>query len=232
MGAAEELRSAVPFGGFPWGRLAFAQADAPFKGLAAVGGMALVTFAVALCGALLAAAVRTGPTGRRTPARVAAIVGAALVVRAGRAPGAAADRRHPGHRGGGPGQRPAVAGSTRSASRPPCSTTTSRRPSGWRRQIDAGTKPRPALVVWPENSTDIDPYADASAAAAIQGAVDAVGAPTLVGAVVTNPDDPSTVLNLGIVWAPSGTPTAAARGRPTPSGTRCRSASTSRSGRC
>ena len=76
------------------------------------------------------------------------------------------------------------------------------------RQIDAGTKPRPALVVWPENSTDIDPYADASAAAAIQGAVDSVGAPTLVGAVVTNPDDPSTVLNLGIVWGPSGTPTA------------------------
>jgi apolipoprotein N-acyltransferase len=76
------------------------------------------------------------------------------------------------------------------------------------REIDAGAKPRPALVVWPENSTDIDPYADASAAAAIQGAVDAVGAPTLVGAVVTNPDDPTTVLNLGIVWGPSGAPAA------------------------
>jgi apolipoprotein N-acyltransferase len=72
--------------------------------------------------------------------------------------------------------------------------------------VAAGTRPRPQLVIWPENSTDIDPYADAPTAAAIQRAVDAIGVPTLVGAVVTNPQDPGTVLNLGIVWAPSTTP--------------------------
>src|SRR5439155_25438141 len=73
-------------------------------------------------------------------------------------------------------------------------------------EVAAARAPQPQLVVWPENATDIDPYADADAAAAIQGAVDAVGVPTLVGAVVTNPSDPRTVLNLGIVWAPSSAP--------------------------
>ena len=55
--AQEALRGRTPFGGFPWARLAFSQADAPTVGLAALGGAPLVTAAVAACGALLAAAV-------------------------------------------------------------------------------------------------------------------------------------------------------------------------------
>ena len=201
--AAEELRSAVPFGGFPWGRLAFAQADAPFKGLAGrLGGMPLVTFAVALCGALLAAAVPRRADRSRGPRRaVAAVVGACPRRRARRArwcrcrPTAPrSPRRWSRATSRGPGWTRSAGG--RRARQP----RRGDRAAG--RQVEAGTEPRPDLVVWPENSTDIDPYADAAAAAAIQGAVDAVGAPTLVGAVVTNPDDPSTVLNLGIVWGP------------------------------
>ena len=87
--AVEELRAVVPFGGFPWGRLAFAQADGPFKGLAAMGGMALVTFAVAFAGTLLAAALRRATAsvdaGARTDrlARLrpaAALIAAAVAV--------------------------------------------------------------------------------------------------------------------------------------------------------
>src|SRR5262249_31197233 len=52
--AEEWLRSRWPFGGFPWGRLAFGQPDGWFTPYAAYGGAPLVTFAVALCGALLA----------------------------------------------------------------------------------------------------------------------------------------------------------------------------------
>ena len=33
-------------------------------------------------------------------------------------------------------------------------------------RVDAGDAPQPDLVVWPENSSDIDPYADPSADAA------------------------------------------------------------------
>ncbi len=205
--AVEELRGVVPFGGFPWGRLAFAQADASFKGLAAVGGMALVTFAVALTGALLAAAVlrlrRHGrDDARRTRAAAALLAAAAVVALVGLAvplptdgstvTAAVVQGNVPESGLDAYGQRAAVLDNHVRATEDLAA------------RIEAGQAPRPELVVWPENSTDIDPYADATAAADIQGAVDAVGAPTLVGAVVTNPADPSTVLNLGIVWGPGG----------------------------
>jgi apolipoprotein N-acyltransferase len=53
--AQEAARDRGPFGGFPWGRLAFAQAESPLAWLSAYGGAPLVTFAVALAGTLLAA---------------------------------------------------------------------------------------------------------------------------------------------------------------------------------
>src|SRR5664280_1883823 len=55
--AQEALRDNTPFGGFPWGRLAFSQADSPLAALAALGGAPAVTFAVALVGGLLAAGI-------------------------------------------------------------------------------------------------------------------------------------------------------------------------------
>jgi apolipoprotein N-acyltransferase len=55
-------------------------------------------------------------------------------------------------------------------------------------------------VVWPENSSDIDPYRNADAAAVISEAARAVGVPILVGAVVEGPGDK--LSNTGIVWDP------------------------------
>ncbi|MDP9398079.1 MAG: apolipoprotein N-acyltransferase, partial [Actinomycetota bacterium] len=46
--AQEAVRMRLPWGGFPWGRLGFASADAPWVPLAALGGVPLVSFAVAL----------------------------------------------------------------------------------------------------------------------------------------------------------------------------------------
>jgi apolipoprotein N-acyltransferase len=58
---AELLRTLVPFGGFPWGRLAFTQNEGLLLPLASVGGAGLVTFVVALIGAGVAeAASRLG----------------------------------------------------------------------------------------------------------------------------------------------------------------------------
>ena len=64
--AQEAARDRGPFGGFPWGRLAFAQAESPLAWLSAYGGAPLVTFATALAGTLLAALALSG---RRSPAR-------------------------------------------------------------------------------------------------------------------------------------------------------------------
>jgi apolipoprotein N-acyltransferase len=53
----EALRDRIPFGGFPWGRLAFSQGHTWLTPLAALGGAPLVTFAVAVLGGSLAALV-------------------------------------------------------------------------------------------------------------------------------------------------------------------------------
>src|SRR5262245_46365133 len=49
----EALRDRTPFGGFPWGRLAFSQGSAPTLRYAVLGGAPFVTFMVAVAGGLL-----------------------------------------------------------------------------------------------------------------------------------------------------------------------------------
>jgi apolipoprotein N-acyltransferase len=67
-------------------------------------------------------------------------------------------------------------------------------------RVRAGDAARPDLVIWPENSSDIDPYENADAADQITRAAQAIRAPILVGAVV---DGPGRFLsNTGIVWDP------------------------------
>lgn len=72
---------------------------------------------------------------------------------------------------------------------------------GLAREVDRGDAPRPDLVVWPENSTAVDPFADVAINAGIEEAVEAVGVPVLVGAMVDAPEDHQ-VLNQGLVWHP------------------------------
>ena len=67
--------------------------------------------------------------------------------------------------------------------------------------VRAGTAPQPTLVIWPENSTDIDPYRNADANAVISAAAQDIGVPILVGAVV-QADTPGEAYNMGIVWDP------------------------------
>ncbi|MCX6429196.1 MAG: apolipoprotein N-acyltransferase [Actinobacteria bacterium] len=49
----EALRTRFPFGGFGWGRVAFSQAQAPYAPLAAIGGAPLLTFTSCLVGVCL-----------------------------------------------------------------------------------------------------------------------------------------------------------------------------------
>ena len=58
--------------------------------------------------------------------------------------------------------------------------------TGWNPvpRVRAGQVPQPMFVIWPENSSDIDPLANADAAQLISRAADAIDAPILVGGVV------------------------------------------------
>jgi apolipoprotein N-acyltransferase len=70
--------------------------------------------------------------------------------------------------------------------------------------IVAGDQPQPDVVLWPENSSDIDPYVNADAAREIDRAARAVRAPILVGAVVDGPGQ--NLSNTAIVWDPAHGP--------------------------
>jgi apolipoprotein N-acyltransferase len=67
--------------------------------------------------------------------------------------------------------------------------------------IRAGRAPKPDIVLWPENSSDLDPFSNPAAYDKITQAVQAVGVPVLVGALVDGPDADH-VQNEGIVWDP------------------------------
>jgi apolipoprotein N-acyltransferase len=192
----EALRSRIPFGGFPWGRLAFSQEDAPTLRLASLGGAPLVTFAVALAGGLLALAVVSLPARRRT----AALLAAAVAVLAA---GAAVPLPSPSGRevtvavvqGNVPrmgldfnAQRRAVLDNHVAATR------------DLARRVRAGEVAGPDLVVWPENSSDIDPLAEPDARAEIDAVTREIGVPVLVGAVLDGPG--AKLSNAGIVWDP------------------------------
>jgi apolipoprotein N-acyltransferase len=75
--------------------------------------------------------------------------------------------------------------------------------------VESGSAPRPRFVIWPENSSDIDPLANADAAGQIEAAAQAIRAPILVGAVVDRPEatpDSPAASNTVVVWDPDEGP--------------------------
>jgi len=204
---SEALRDRVPLGGFPWGRLAFGQTATTLTPYAALAGAPAVTFAVSLIGALLAFA---WIERRRPRATVAALIGVALIGSLGGLVPLPTD----GESGGGADSVTAAvvqgnvpgAGMGAFDSRAVVLQNHVRETERLAADVAAGKVPKPDLVVWPENSTDIDPFVDADAHDQIQQAVDAIGVPVLVGAVVNAPADPTRIWNVGIVWAPTDSP--------------------------
>jgi apolipoprotein N-acyltransferase len=67
-----------------------------------------------------------------------------------------------------------------------------------------GREAQPDVVLWPENSSDIDPYLNEDAARVISRAAEAIQAPILVGAIVEGPG--RFISNTAIVWDPEDGP--------------------------
>nr|WP_153451250.1 apolipoprotein N-acyltransferase [Streptomyces smaragdinus] len=210
--AQEWARDRLPFGGFPWGRLAFANTGSPFTPLAALGGAPLVTFGVALAGSLLAAAVLAGWHARgrlRTVASLRSVaVPAALALAA-----VAAGYAVPVPTGADDTVRIAVVqGNVQQPGMDflgrPMKILNNHVEATEKLAADvrAGRTSQPDLVIWPENASDLDPFTSAEAYAAIDGAVRDIGVPVLVGALVDHPTKEGYVENQGIVWDPGTGP--------------------------
>ena len=197
----EALRGAIPYGGFPWGRLAFAQPDSPFGHLAAFGGQPAVTFAVALAGCAIVAAAAQWRSGR--PRQGWAWVAACAVITLGSAllPLPSADDGRTMRVALIQGGTPQTGMGAMDVRREVLDNHV-RQTLRLADRVKRGEEPAPALVVWPESSSDIDPFADREAASAITTAAQAVGAPILVGTVVDVPDNPNGRWNMGVLWDP------------------------------
>ena len=216
---SEFARATTPFGGFPWARVGFSQADSPLLAVASWLGTPGVTFVAALVGALGAlalerflrprASVRQAgtepratashpPSGERTWVAPVAVLAAAgllfgplLIPR----PIDGTPLQVLGVQGNVPemslefnAQRRAVLDNHVNATKAAADL------------VAAGDLPQPDLVLWPENSSDIDPLRNADAATVINEAVDAAGVPLVVGAVLREPVDHST--NASLLYLP------------------------------
>jgi apolipoprotein N-acyltransferase len=216
--ADEALRGRFVLGGFPWGRLGFSQTEGPLLSLAAYGGVPLVSFAVALTGTLLAAAAlalhrawRASGAGRGGAIRTAAAAVAAVLAVPLLGALAWLPLAGPSLTEGGPTSTVAViqgdvprAGLDFNAQRRAVLDNHVEQTLELARDVAAGDERQPDLVIWPENSSDIDPYTHADAAAQIDRAAAAIGAPILVGAVVEGPGE--YLSNTAIVWDPEDGP--------------------------
>ncbi|MGW2788786.1 apolipoprotein N-acyltransferase [Streptomyces sp. NPDC001251] len=199
--AAEAARARAPFGGFPWGKVAFGQADGTFLPLAALGGTPVLGFGVALCGFGLyeclrqalrlrgTAGVRTGAGGAgsvRKGAAAAALLTVLVPVAASfGARGLVSDSAEDGTATVAviQGNVPRL-GLDFNSQRRAVLDYHVRETLRLADRVRAGKEPQPDFVLWPENSSDVDPFVDDDARAVIDQAAKAVGAPISVGAVV------------------------------------------------
>ncbi|GAA0373607.1 apolipoprotein N-acyltransferase [Microbispora corallina] len=197
----EWARGRFPVGGFPWARLAFSQGRSPYTGFAALGGAPLVSFTVALTGALLAyLVIRLVPRPRADRVVAGTVLGAIAVPVLGLAVPLPGDEGRTVRigviQGNVPGRGMDFLGDEPAVVLRNHADETHRLAEA----VRAGKLPRPDIVVWPENSTDIDPYQSEFAREVIDSAAKDVGVPILVGAVVNIGADHR--VTRGLVWDP------------------------------
>lgn len=195
----ETLRSGWPFSGMPFGRLVYATADTPWaEGLPWLG-MTGVSLLVALTGTMLTWLVVEGRRRRRAALAVVGGVAVATLLPVlvpydvaveGQVTVAAVQ-------GDVPGTGTDVVAVNREVTANHVAATLQ-----LARDVDEGRVPAPDFVVWPENSTAVDPFTDRDVNNSIMAASESIGVPILVGVMADDPADDSQVLNQGIVWRP------------------------------
>ncbi len=195
----ETWRSGFPFSGMPFGRLVYATADTPWAEALPWIGMTGVSLLVALTGTslawlLLEARTRTRPAYAVVAALAVVTVAPVLlpfhVDESGTTTVAAVQGDVPGTGLDVPSvHREVTANHVRLTEE-------------LADAVEAGERPAPDFVVWPENSTAVDPFTDEGVHAGIIAASDAIDVPILVGGVSGDPLDETHVLNQGIVYRP------------------------------
>ncbi|OBA64199.1 apolipoprotein N-acyltransferase [Mycobacterium sp. 1100029.7] len=229
--AQEWLKSIFPFGGFPWGSVAYGQTEGPLLPLVQLGGVAVLSLAVMLAGFSATAIAleiatwwRTGSKARRsahteaaqapaTPPPAVVLPGVCICLVLFTAVIVWPQVRHSGAGSGGdaPVTVAAVQGNVPrlglefNAQRRAVLDNHVEETMRLAEDVRAGTAPQPQFVIWPEDSSDIDPFINADAAERIAEAAHAINAPILIGAVLAKPARDNGLVeytNTAIVWNP------------------------------
>lgn len=191
--AVEFVRGHFPFNGFGWGRLAFGQADSPYSQLARIGGAPLISFFVAL--------VAIGIylfSQRRMAVALTVLTSLAVfsLVVASTRPGLPL-RTY---------AVLAVQGGVPSLGLDFNSRATAVFENHLKVTADylEANAFRPDVVLWPENSIDVDLFKDLKVRGQLQALSDKYHLPFIVGAVL---QDGSHFQNASILWEPNKGPT-------------------------
>lgn len=190
----EAVRASIPWGGFPWGLIAYSQLDGPLVPLATVGGQALVTGVVVMVAAslvkfikyrkfmglvipliILGFAINVEPFVSQETITLSAVQG--------NVPRTGLDLNT---------QRLMVLNNH------------VRMTQELLADISAGKVAEPDLIVWPESGTDIDPLRAGISATQIAKLVAKTAVPILIGATTWDGKLPGEIgagpKNVGILW--------------------------------
>lgn len=210
----EYVYSRIPFGGFGWTRIAYAAVDTPLAGFLPFIGVAGLSFVVALVGQLIAWIVsdlltRRGgalrPSGRLL--LVAATLVALVVVPIGLRGYQVESADTPSVKvgivqGNIPGRGIEAMGRARSVTNNHLSETIE-----LMTRVRLGQVAEPDFLLWPENSTDIDPTRDPITQQTVDAAANIAGRPILVGAVMQGPGEDERQTS-ALWWEPGRGPAA------------------------
>ena len=192
----EAIRASWPWGGFPWGLLAYSQVDGPLVALSTIGGQALVSGVVVVCAAIAVKFIKFRSISALMLLLFISICSASVSSFTSSDSVQLAAIQ---------GNVPRV-GNELSAQRAAVLNNHLRTTEQLLAEIESGSTPEPDLIVWPESGTDIDPLVPGIAADAINKLASRSATPILIGATTwfssgSEGDGPT---NSGIMWTDSG----------------------------
>ena len=174
--AVEFVRSSWPFGGFAWVRLAWGQINGPLAALSAWGGPALVTVAAAF---IAVAFISLLDGSSRRPAAAAIILPLAAGLIANTGVGKDSSTVDEARVGAVQGNVPRMGLDFNEQRRAVLSNHVNETLRLAEDAKESGEKLD--MVFWPENASDVNPFADKEAEALVGAAVRGVDTPLLVG---------------------------------------------------
>lgn len=192
----EWLAMSFPYGGFPWSRLGMAQAHGPWANWAYFGGISLISFVMALVGAILALAI-LGYKKRGFPLKSATITLLALILTPALAPLGLVNTPT------GSANIAAVQGNANAGlfSNLNAGTILQNHIDATKLVSESELSQDLDLLVWPENASDVDPLRSDAARSKINAIAAEYDAPFTFGTITVSGDQ---VYNSTLLWSPDG----------------------------